>query len=266
MSEPLNQHPPLFSPDQWSNDLADTDFGPVPQLSTHQLESFVLSEADVGAYDWATMIREIGAPCILGVAPQNNIPVSFPDEDPQMITALPLPGPGLQNDAPLPFSPTQHPIGSQINMLPACNILERGADTSVSIDQPGGSNTLAEAEFTMDCELDDQDPEDEEEVHFGTRRIRTKVPRDELPRRRITYMVNKAKKLVADEEASEMKARWDQEIAAFNEKHDYALDYIHPNFGLSQTIKTTRGTSASNGLNSRASAYFNSGEYIWPAT
>lgn len=65
---------------------------------------------------------------------------------------------------------------------------------------------------------------------------------------------------MADGEASDMKARWNQDLAIFNEKHGYAADYSHPNLGLSETIKITRGPCASNGLNSRASAYFNAGE------
>lgn len=261
MSDPLNRHPPLpvLFPDQWSSNLADTGFSPTLQLPIHQLEPLVLSDADVGAYDWASIIREMGAPGIPGAGPQYDM-------------SMPLPSAGPQNDAPPPFSPSQHPTSLQQDICPAFDAFERGADASASIsdasaghDQAGDNfDALSGAEFTMDHDPDIRDPKDE--VHFGSLRIRPKVPKAELPRIRATGVVNRGKKLVAEEEALKMKASWDRDIAVFNEKHGYAPDFVHSQLGLSQTIKTTRGPCASNGLNSRASDYFNSGEYFWAAT
>lgn len=109
---------------------------------------------------------------------------------------------------------------------------------------------------------DQSDSKPEDEVHYGSVRVRTKVPKSELPRKKATYEVNKKNKAGADADASQMKARWNQEVAIFNEKHGYVPDYNHPNLGLSETVKTLRGPCASNGLNSRAAAYFNAGEYL----
>lgn len=253
MSDPLNQHPPLpvLFPDHWSGNLADTGFGPTLQLPIHQLEPLVLSDADIGAYDWSSIMREIGAPGIPGTGPQYEM-------------SMPLPSAGPQNDAPPPFSPSQRPTSFQHNICPAFDTLEHGADASTPISDVSAGHDLSGADFTMDHDPDVRDPEDE--VHFGSLRIRPKVPRAELPRIRATGVVNRGKKLVAEEEALKMKASWDQDIAVFNEKHGYAPDFVHSQLGLSQTIKNTRGPCASNGLNSRASNYFNSGEYFWAAT
>lgn len=247
MSEPSSEHTCLSFPGQWSSNFASTDFGPAPQLPAHQpaplSDTLILSDADMNVYDWATIIRELGS-------------------DPAALN-------------PLEHSADMSTLTA--NASPAVDAFEHSVEVSTSIYdascgpiQPGDDDdVLAGAKFTMDGEVEQglqdglggQSDSEPEEVHYGSVRVRTKVPKSELPRKRATYELNKGRKSVADADALQMKARWDQDIAIFNEKHGYLPNYNHPNLGLSETVKTIRGPCASNGLNSRAAAHFNAGEY-----
>lgn len=278
MSEPLNQHHPLDLSNQQGGELATTAFG--LEIHAHTLplaENLFPPGTDLDAYNWEEIFRDIGAPDIQGYTlPALNSttqqlgftsPIPETHSVPQDELLLPL-GAGPQNITSAPINASQDIVGLQRNAPLASDTLEHSIDTGTSIfdasgdlEQQGSAlGAFLGAKFTMDQEPEVGDSEDE--VCVGTIRTRPKLSKEELAKKKVTMLVNRERRLAADADAAEMKGKWDEEIAIFNEKHGYSPSYTHPLLGLSQILKTVRGPSAGNALNSKAAAYFNAGEYF----
>ncbi|KAF7965691.1 hypothetical protein HWV62_42223, partial [Athelia sp. TMB] len=123
--------------------------------------------------------------------------------------------------------------------------------------EDGGHGTPSGAENALDGLEPSGEGLDDGDRPVGTVRDRGKLSKEKLARKKVTTMVNREKRQAADQDALEMRVKWDEGRAAYNMKHNFAADYIHPSFAMGPPVISKRSASASNALNSRASEYFN---------
>ncbi|KAF7972006.1 hypothetical protein HWV62_19293 [Athelia sp. TMB] len=268
MSEPPYQHPLLFNlPGTFGTNF---DQAPPALYSGSLSDDIFPLDMDMSTIDWTTLINDVSAagdtlPPI-GDDLHLDAPISLsnaPSISPNV--GQPLLGDVAQCNAsphsskPLDTTDSQHIAseganGSSSGGYPSLPTSD--ASTPSHIPENGG-NSLSGGNYTIGREPDVEGPEND--VPVGTVRQRARVGKEEAARKKVTTLVNRQRKQIADEAAADIKARWDQERVEFNEKHGFSPDYAHPIFGLGGTIKGTRTASASNALNSRASIYFNQG-------
>lgn len=117
-------------------------------------------------------------------------------------------------------------------------------------------NLPSGAEFVIEQVLESED----EEVEVAEVRKRDKVSRETRARRTAARKVKDERKEVYEQEADVILARRAVEDAEFSVKHSLSRARTDEVLEASLFAKSTRATSASNALNSRASVFFNIGE------